>query len=138
MAAHRMRNGAGRHEPPAEERADAAPRAIEKLIGHQNVERPVFFLQAADRARRQDALDAEHLEAVDVGAEIQLRREDAMADAVTREKRDLPAAKTAGHTRTWWIAERRRQRLFCTLGELGHIVQTAPADDSDLNAHVGV
>ena len=53
-------------------------RPIEELIGHQNVERLVLLLQAADGARRHDALDAEHLEAVDVGAEIQFRRENAM------------------------------------------------------------
>ena len=67
-----MRERDVRDEPAAEERADPALRPIEELVGHDDVERLVLLLQAADRARRQDALDAEHLEAVDVRAEVQL------------------------------------------------------------------
>ena len=94
-----MRERDVRDEPAAEERADAPLRAIEELIGHDDVERLVLLLQAADRARRQDPLDAEHLEAVDVRAEVQLRRQDAMPDAVPRQKRDA-LARAACRSRT--------------------------------------
>ena len=115
VAAQRVREGDVRDEPAAEERADAPFRAIEELIGHDDVERLVFLLQAADRARRQDPLDAEHLEAVDVRAEVQLRRQDAMAGAVARQKRDPLAAQRADHVRARRIAERRR-RAFVLRG----------------------
>ena len=82
-------------------------RAIEELIRDQDVERLVLFLQAADRARRQNPLDAEHLEPVDVRAEIQLRRQNPMADAVARQKRDALSAKRPDHVRAGRIAERR-------------------------------
>ena len=94
IAADRMRERNVRDEATAEERADAALGPIEELIGHDDVERPVLLPQAADGAGRQDPLDAEHLEAVDIGAEVQLRRQDAMAGAVARQKRhpSCPAA----------------------------------------------
>ena len=90
-----MRERDVRDDAAAEERADAPLRAIEELIGHDDVERLVFLLQAADRARRQDPLDAEHLEAVDVGAEVQLGRQEAVAGAVARQERDPLAAQRA-------------------------------------------
>ena len=84
-----------RDEAAAEERADAPLRPIEELIGDDDVERLVLLLQAADGARRQNPLDAEHLEAVDVRAEIQLRRQKPMPGAVAREKRHALAAQRA-------------------------------------------
>ena len=86
--AERMREPDVRDEAVAEERADAPARAIEELIGHDEVERLVVLAQAADRARREDPLDAEHLEAVDVGAEVQLRRQ-----------QPVPARRAAPETR---------------------------------------
>ena len=126
-----MREGDVRDEAAAEERADAALGAIEELIGHHDVERLVFVLQAADRAGRQDPLDAEHLEAEDVGAEVQLRRQQAMADAVPRQKRDALAAQRAEHVRARRIAERRRRRALFAVGQLRHVVQAAAADDAN-------
>ncbi len=88
-----------RDEAAAEERADAAFRAIEELIGHEDVERPVLLLEAADRARRQDPLDAEHLEAVDVRAEVELGRHEPVADAVPRQEGHALAAERADDVR---------------------------------------
>src|SRR6185295_10841316 len=93
--------------------------------------RLVLVLQAADGAGRDDALDAEHLEAVDVGAEVQLRRQDAMPDTVTREKSDAFPAKRADDVGPRRIAEWRRQALFLRVGQLSHVVQAAAADDAD-------
>src|SRR3989338_6742521 len=105
LAAQRMREGDVRHQATSEERADAAFRAIEELIGDEDVERFVFFLQAADLARREDALDAQHLEAVDVGAEIQLQGQNPVTDTVAREKRHALSSKRAENVRTGGISE---------------------------------
>ena len=105
-----MREADVRDQPAAEERRDAAARAIEELIGNDEVERLVLLLQAADRARREDVLDAERLEAEDVGAEVQLRRHQPMPDAVPREKGDALAAQRADDVRRGRLAERRRDR----------------------------
>jgi len=60
--------------------------AVNELVGDDEVRRLVFFLEGADGGDRDDALDAELLHAVDVGAEVELRRQDAVAATVAREK----------------------------------------------------
>src|SRR6185312_12656897 len=109
---------------------------VEELIGDDDVERLVFLLEAADGARRQDPLDAEHLEAVDVGAEVQLRRQDAMPDAVPRQEGDPLAAQRADHVRPRGIAKRRRDPPLLAIGHLRHVVQAAAADDADGWVHL--
>ena len=81
-----MREADVRDQAAAEERADAALGPIEELIGNDDVERLVLFLQAADGAGREDVLDAEHLHAEDVGAEVQLRRQAAGGPAPCRAR----------------------------------------------------
>ncbi len=71
------------------------------------------------------------LESVDIGAEIQLRRRDAMAAAVTREKRDLFARQLSDDVRIGGPAPRRVDRHFLLRFKAGHRVQPAAADNSD-------
>ena len=130
-----MREADVRDDAVAEERADAALRAIEELIGDEQIERRVFFFQAPDRARRQQPLDAERLEAVDVRAEIQIRGLDLVSLAVTREEHDVLARELPRHVRSRRRAERRLHRDFLAVGQLRHVVQTAAADDADTYAH---
>ncbi len=115
----------------AEERGDAAAGAVEELIGNDEIERPVLFLERADRAERDDALDAERLHAVDVGAEVQLRRRDAMAAAVAREEGDLSPGQRAEDVVVRRRAEGRVDDDFFLRFKAGHGVQPAAADDSD-------
>ena len=55
----------------------------------------MLFLQRADGGDGQDALDAELLEAVDVGAEVQLAGQDAVAASVPRQEGDAAAFQRA-------------------------------------------
>ena len=50
---------------------------------------------------------AEHLHAEDVGAEVQLRRQQPVPGAVPRQKGDAPAAQRAEQIRPGWLPERR-------------------------------
>src|SRR4029434_1786886 len=118
-----------------EERADAPARAIDELIGKHQILRRVLLLQAADRACRHDPFHAEHLHAENIGAVIELARVQAMALAVPGQERHPLAAQRREDVRTGWIAERRRQRLLVAIGELGHVVEAAAADDSNLYRH---
>ncbi len=133
LGADGMRERDVRGEAVAEERADATLRSIEKLIRHDDVERRVFLLEAADRARRNNPLHAKQLEAEDVRAEVELRREEPMSRAMPREKRDPLPAQRADQIRTRRIAEWGRQRLFFAVGQLGHVVQAAAANHTYLN-----
>src|SRR5687767_5547387 len=135
LRANGVCEGHMRGEPAAEKRADAALRAVEELVGYDNVERRVFLFQAADRTRRNDPLDAEHLEAEYVRAEVQLGRKEAMARTVPCQKRDTLAAQRADQIGTRRIAERSLERCLFPIGQLGHVVQAAAADDTYLNSH---
>ena len=135
--AKRVREADVRDEPPAEERADAPLRAIEELVGHEDVERPVLLLEAADGARRQQALDAEHLEAEDVRPVIELRRHQPVPDAVARQERDALAAQRADHVRPGRLAEGRRDRSLLAVRELRHVVETASTNDADADVALG-
>ncbi len=133
MPAERVCECDMRHQTTPEKRADAALRAVEKLIGHHDVERSVLLLQTAHRTGRQDALDAEDLEAVDIGAEIELRREYAMSGAVARKKGHPLAPQRADHVRAGRLAEGRCDRSLFAVRNFSHVVQPAAADDADLN-----
>ena len=95
------------HQAFAEEGGDAAARAVEELIGDDEIERPVLLLERSHRAERDDALHAQRLHAVDVGPEIQLRGREAMPAAVPRQERHLPARQLAHHVIVRRPAERR-------------------------------
>ena len=131
LCAERVRERDVRHNPAAEKRADAPFRPIEKLVGHEDVERPVFVLQAANRARRENPFDAEQLESENVRAEIQLGRQNPVPCAVAREKRHALSSKGADHVRTRRIAEWGRQRALFAVGQFGHVVQATAADDAN-------
>src|SRR5690606_24424006 len=84
----RVRKTDVRHDPVAEERADAVARAVVELIGYDQMSRLDGLTQTPDGAGRQDPFDAEHLEAVDVRPVVQLGGLVAVTRAVAREKRD--------------------------------------------------
>ena len=136
LGADGMRECDVRGEAVAEKRADATLRSIEELIRHDDVERRVFLLEAADRARRNNPLHAKELEAEDVRAEVELRGEEPMSRAVPREKRDPLSAQRADQIWTRRIAERGRQRLLFAVGQLGHVVQSAAANHTYLNCQM--
>ncbi len=60
------------NEAFTEEGGDASARAVEELIGDDEVERAMFFLERSDSAKRDDAFNAEGFHAVNVGTEVQL------------------------------------------------------------------
>jgi hypothetical protein len=72
IAAHGMGKGDVAHDSPPEEGADASFRAVEKLIGHQDIEGPVILFETAHSARGENPLHAKDLEPVDIRAEVQL------------------------------------------------------------------
>ena len=75
------------NDPFSKESADAILRTVEKLIGDQEFSRAQVFRQGTDSAYGDDALYAQELHGVDVGAVIDLAWQDAVAPAVARQKR---------------------------------------------------
>ncbi len=119
------------HQAFAEEGGDAAAGAVEELVGDDEIERAVLFLERADGAEGDDALHAQRLHAVDVGAEVQLRGRDAVAAAVAREEGDLASGERAEDVVVRRAAEGRLDVGFFLGFEAGHGVESAAADDSD-------
>ena len=130
-----MREADVRHQSVAEKGGHAPAGAIDELIGDHEVERLVLVLQAADGAGRQQVFHAQDLETVDIGAEIQLRGQEPVTDAVAGEKSDTLSTQSPEHVRRGWIAKRCADMALFAIGELRHVVQTAPPDDSDGDGH---
>ena len=93
--------------------------AIEELIRDHKIQRLVLFLQRSHRGDGHDALDAQLLEAVNVGAEIQFAGKDAMAAPVTRQESDLAALERAADVGVRRRAERSLEALLPYFGQAG-------------------
>ena len=104
----------------AEEGVDAMASSIEELVGDYEVEWLVLFLERADRGDGDDAVDAELLESVDIGAEVEFGGQEAVARAVTREEGDLAAFEGTEYVGIGGIAERSLLADFVDVGEPGH------------------
>src|SRR5437667_7973170 len=88
----------------------AALCAVEKLIDHHNVRGLVLLLQRADRADADDVADAELAHPINVGAMIQLARQDLVTAPVPRQEDDLALADAAGKKLVRRFTERRCHR----------------------------
>ena len=73
-----------RDQTIAEEGVDAVASTIEELIGDDEIERLVLFLERSDGRNGNDAVNPQLLKAVDISAEVQLTRQKAVTASVTR------------------------------------------------------
>jgi hypothetical protein len=115
----------------AEEGGDAMEGAIDELVGDDEVSGLVLFLERADGGDGEDALDAELFEGVDVGAEVELGGQDAMAAAVAGKEGDFAAFELAEDEGVRGRAEGRFHGFLVDVGESRHGVEPAAADDAD-------
>ena len=115
----------------SEEGGVAGEGAVDELIGDDEVGGFVLFLQAADGGDGEDGGDAGGFERVDVRAEVELGGKDAMALAVAGEEDDFSAFEGAEDEGVGGVAEGGFDRLFVDVGEAGHGVEAAAADDAD-------
>ena len=111
----------------------ALPRkgAVDELIGNDEVGGLVLFLQRPHSGSGQDEFDAELLEPVNIGAEVELAGRDAVAAAVTGQEGDGPAVELAYHVGVRGLAEGGVERDLAQVGDAGHGVKPAAADDAD-------
>src|SRR5213594_31969 len=115
----------------AEEGRHAPLREVDELAGNHQVERPDVLLHAADGGHRHDALDTERLQAPDVGAEVQLRRRQAVAATMARQEDHGASLELAGAELVGGIAEGRAHAAPADIGEAFELVEPAAADDPD-------
>ena len=105
--------------------------AVEKLVGQNDVARPVFFLQRADGADADDPRDAELFHRPDVGAMVQFAGQNAVAAPVARQKNHFAPGELAGEKFIRRRAERRFDLHPFLVGEAFDVIQAAAADDAD-------
>ena len=106
--------------------------AIDELVGDNEIGWLVLFLQGANCRDGENALHSEFLEGVDIGPEVQLRREDAVTATVAREERNPVSFQFAENEWVRWIPKGRFDAFFVDVGKSGHRVKPAAADNPDL------
>ena len=131
LCADRIAESDVRHDAIAEKSVDPMAGAIEELIGNHKIERLVFFLQRSDGGNRDDALNAELFEAVNIGAKIEFAGQNAVAATVAGEKGDLAAFECSENVSVGRIAEWRLLPDFMDIGETGHGVQATASDNAN-------
>src|SRR5262249_40617627 len=116
----------------AEKRRNAPARAVEELLGDDDVCRRVLFLQSADRRSGYDSLDAQQFQGVDVGAKRQFGRRDAMPAPMPRQKGDTRAFERPDDEVVRRHAEWSLNSDLMRVGQSLHPIQTTAADDPNL------
>src|SRR5205823_8721800 len=120
-----------RDHAAAEEGAHALARAVDELIGHDDVPGRDLPAQAADRAHRDDPHHADLLEREDVGAEVDLGGEQAVAAPVPRQEDEARAAQAADHQLVGRRAEGGVGAEALHALEPGQVVEPAAAEDAE-------
>src|SRR5581483_3889245 len=92
----------------------------------------VFFLQRTHGRDRNNALHAQLLEAVNIGAKIQFAGKQAVPASMTREKRNLAALELAANVGISGVAEGSLLFHFLNFRQAGHVIKPAPANNADL------
>src|SRR5579872_241819 len=116
----------------AEKSVDAVAGAVEELVRNNEIERLVLLFEGSDGRDRDDALDAELLESVNIGAEVEFAGRQNVSATVPGEECDFSAFERSADIGVGRGAERRAEFYFFDLGEAGHGIEPAAADDSDL------
>ena len=119
------------HDAFAEKRIHAMAGTIEELIGDYEIQRLVLFLQRSDRGNGNDPFDAELFESVNVGAEIQFGRQNAMPASVPSQECDLAAFERTENIGIGRISEWSLLFYLAHLGKAGHGIEPAAADNAN-------
>src|SRR5271169_1190085 len=85
-----------RDDSVAKESGDAEARAIEELVGDEEIERRQVVAERADCADRDDSLDAQELHCENIGAKIDFAGREAMSASVAREEHHAAAFQRSG------------------------------------------
>src|SRR6202021_2225681 len=121
------------HDAATEKCGDSQARAIEELVGDEEIERRQIIAQRAYRAYGNNSFRAEQLHREDVRAIVDFARREEMAASVAGEKRDTTIFEGPRDKSVRGIAEGSLHADFACAGKAGHAVEAAAADDADLD-----
>ena len=118
------------HDSAAEKSIDAVARTIEELVRNDEIQGLVFFLQRTHGRDRDDSIDSQLFESVNVRAEIQFAGKNAVSAGVAGQECDFATFKSAANISVGGRAKRRFQAYFFYLTQAGHGVKAAAADNA--------
>ena len=130
-----MGKGDVRHQLFVEECGSPPASAVEELVGQHEVQRLEFLAERADGAEREDILDTELFESVDVGAKIEIGGHDAVAAAMPGQEGHFPSGDAPNHVRVGRCSPRRVDPHLFAILERVHGVEAAAPDNSDPWVH---
>ena len=107
-------------------------RAVEELVGNDEIGRHILLLKAADSRHRQDVIDTEHLHRIDVCPKGKLTRREFVSPPMSRQKSDRHSVEFTNYKCVRGLAEWRFNWDLPHIFKFRHLVQTAAADDSDV------
>src|SRR5688500_6319775 len=106
-------------------------RAVVELIRQNDIQWPQLLLQGTDGAGGKNPFDAQLLEAVNVGAEIELVRQNRVIPVVPREECDAPFFECADAIGVGRRPKRGIQNNLFNFCKPIHFIESAAADDPD-------
>ena len=117
----------------AEEGIDPTPGAVDELVGNKEVARLEAFLETADRVDGDDALHAERLKGVDIGAEGNIGGGNAVPAPVPGQEGNADSLQVADDDFIAGLAEGGPQADFLDITDALNLIQPAPPDDGDFS-----
>lgn len=118
-----------------EECGNPSSSAVEELVWQHEVQRLEFLAEGADSAEREDILDTELFESMDVGAKIEIGGHDAVAATMPGQEGHLPSGDAPNHVRVGGCSPRRVDPHLLAVLERIHCVEAAATDNSDPWVH---
>jgi hypothetical protein len=130
--ANRMRERDVRHDAASKKRVfKTVLGAVEKLVNEHNVARFIFLLQRTDRADADDPGNAELFHRPDVGAMVQLARQNAVTASMSGQKNHIASGQPAREQIIRWRTEWCFDLHPFLVREAFNVVKSRAADDSN-------
>src|SRR5256886_10856004 len=125
-----MREGHVSNDSLSKKSGGAVFRAIEELVGDKELSRTEIFLQRTDGAHRDDALHAQKLHRVDIGAIVDFAGKDTVPAAVACQKGHALPFQSAKDDAIGSFTERRLHTNLTRVRQSAHRIEPTAANDS--------
>src|SRR5262249_38730576 len=113
------------------ERSGTPPGAVHELIGDEELERPLIFLERTHGTDRNDARNADRLQRVDVGAKVDFRGKNAVPTAMPCQKSHALLFQCTHYDSVGRMAKGCLHANLPRFDQARHRIETAAPDDAD-------
>ena len=131
VGAHRIGETHMGHQSVPEEGARPRLGPVKELIGDDDIERANLLPHAPHRRGRDDPLDIQGLEPIDVRPKVEFRGEQPVSATVASQEGDRVPVQAPEDVGIRGITERGRDPFLSEVGQALHVVQAASPNDAD-------